>query len=73
LDEKRPFYSATREERQDALDVADHAFADRRVVVDARLVPVLDVDGQRNRRAVSVGAGAQADIVAGRLDSPILR
>lgn len=73
LDEEGPFYSAISEERQDALDVGDDAFADRRVVVDARLVPVLDVDRQGNRGAAAIVAGAQADIVAGLLDSAILR
>ena len=38
------------EDLEDPVDVPNHAFGDRRLVVDARLVPILDVDRERSGR-----------------------
>src|SRR5947208_880131 len=47
LYEERPLHPELVQDGEDPIDVADDAFRDRRVVVDARLVPILDVDRER--------------------------
>src|SRR5205809_1456666 len=50
LDEERSLNAELVEEGENTVDVANHALRNRRVVVDTRLVPVLDVDRERSHR-----------------------
>src|SRR3954454_839189 len=55
LDEERPFDPEVVEDGENSIDVADDAVRDRRVVVDARLIPVLHVDRERGDRNSALG------------------
>ena len=69
LDEERRLDTALVEHGEHAVDVPNHAFRDWRVIVDARLVPVLDVDREgceRSRPALCYRAIDDGAIASGR-------